>query len=78
MPINSVNPTSTLPSYQQATGLPTYAEATRPPPAYTERPAPLSNRQLSSEPPTNLRANRISNYPVTSQAVRGMSFMSGL
>ncbi len=78
MPIDSYNSTSAPPSYRQAVGLPTYAEATNPPPAYTERPEPTSNRQVSQQQPTNLTMHRVSNYGVTGQALRGMNFMSGL
>ena len=83
MPIDSV--TSRLPNYEQSMRAQPRSADTQPPPryefppAYTEKPSSTPpNSQVSSEPPTNLRANRISNYHVTSQAARGMSFMSGL
>lgn len=83
MPIDSV--TSRLPNYQEAMrAQPRSAETSPPPryefaPAYTEKQSSTPPRsQVSSEPATNLRANRISNFHSTSQAVRGMNFMSGL
>jgi hypothetical protein len=48
------------------------------PPAYTEKPSSKAAPQTASTPPTNLTANRISNFHTATQAVRGMNFMSGL
>jgi hypothetical protein len=83
MPIDSV--TSRLPNYQDAMRAQPRSTGTLPPPryefapAYSEKPSSAPARsQVSSEPATNLRANRISNFHSTSQAVRGMNFRSGL
>lgn len=83
MPIDSVTPR--LPSYQESIDAQPRSAKTQPPPsyefppAYTEKPSSTSaSRQASSERPTNLTANRISEFHSRSQANRGMNFMSGL
>lgn len=84
MPIESTNSQSHLPSYDQAMrAQPRSAPQGPPPPyefppAYTEKPSHNASSRTYSTPPTNLRANRISSFHTTSQAVRGMRFMSSL
>lgn len=84
MPINSSNSTPYLPNYSESMrDQPRSSESQPPPkyefaPAYTEEPSSVRNQQASSGQATNLTANRIANFHTTSQAVRGMNFMSGL
>lgn len=84
MPIDSTSRQPHLPSYAQSMRAQPRSAASEPPPkyefapAYTEKPSSNAPRQTSSTPATNLTANRISNYPTTSQAMRGMSFMGSL
>ena len=84
MPIDSVTPRQP-PSYQESMqSQPRSADTLPPPsyefpPAYTEKPSSTSARsQVSSERPTNLTANRISEFHSRSPTNRGMSFMSNL
>jgi hypothetical protein len=84
MPIDSTSHQPHLPSYAESMQAQPRSAASEPPPkyefppTYTEKPSSDAPRQTSSTPVTNLTANRISNYHMTSQAVRGMNFMSGL
>ncbi|NWD82616.1 hypothetical protein HX891_19715 [Pseudomonas reactans] len=84
MPIDSTNSQPYLPSYAASMQAQPRSAASEPPPnyefppAYTEKPSSNAAPQSASTPPTNLTANRISNFHTTSQAVRGMNFMSGL
>lgn len=77
------------PSTTRSDNPPSYAEATNPrnPPPYEHPPSyaqatgtqpSASNSRAPSTPATNLTANRISQYHSTSQAIRGMNFMSNL
>jgi hypothetical protein len=84
MPIDSTNSQPYLPNYSEAMQAQPRSSASQPPPqyefppAYTEKPSSNAAPQTASTPPTNLTANRVANFHATSQAVRGMNFMSGL
>ncbi|SDU02016.1 hypothetical protein SAMN04490197_2064 [Pseudomonas orientalis] len=82
MSIDSVTPRP--PSYTQSMQAQPRSKESLPPPqyefppAYTEKASSTSSPRTTSAPVTSLAAQRIANYHTTSQAVRGMNFMSGI